>query len=113
MATLDRAIEIAALAHTGQCDKTGKPYIVHPMRLMSRFLRKGNEKCAIVAALHDAVEDSDWTLEALTAEGFTDEIVGAVGALTRGQAEDYGLYQSSGKAPAGALGQASRPYRQS
>lgn len=92
MATLDRAIEIAALAHAGKSDKTGAPYIVHPMRLMARFLREGNEKCAIVAALHDVVEDSDWTIEVLAAEGFTDEIVAAVGALTRGKEEEYLAY---------------------
>jgi (p)ppGpp synthase/HD superfamily hydrolase len=92
MATLDRAIEIAALAHAGQSDKAGSPYIAHPMRLMVRFVREGNEKCAIIAALHDVVEDSDWTLEGLGAEGFTDEIVEAVGALTRGEDEEYLAY---------------------
>ena len=92
MATLERAIEIAALAHAGQWDKTGAPYIAHPMRLIARFLREGNEKCAIIAALHDVVEDSEWSLEALAAEGFTDEIIAAVGALTRGKDEEYLAY---------------------
>lgn len=34
MATLERAIELAARAHAGQVDKAGAPYILHPLRLM-------------------------------------------------------------------------------
>jgi (p)ppGpp synthase/HD superfamily hydrolase len=34
MSTLEKAIEIAARAHTGQLDKAGAPYILHPLRLM-------------------------------------------------------------------------------
>lgn len=34
MATLERAIEIAARAHAGQTDKAGQPYILHPLRVM-------------------------------------------------------------------------------
>ena len=34
MATLERAIELAAKAHAGQVDKAGQPYILHPLRLM-------------------------------------------------------------------------------
>jgi (p)ppGpp synthase/HD superfamily hydrolase len=29
--TLERAIAIAATAHTGQVDKGGAPYILHPL----------------------------------------------------------------------------------
>jgi guanosine-3',5'-bis(diphosphate) 3'-pyrophosphohydrolase len=36
MATLERAIEIAASAHAGQVDKAGQPYILHPIRVMLR-----------------------------------------------------------------------------
>jgi len=31
---LERAILIATNAHQGQIDKAGKPYILHPLRLM-------------------------------------------------------------------------------
>jgi len=34
MANLGRAIEIAVLAHKGASDKSGAPYILHPLRLM-------------------------------------------------------------------------------
>lgn len=35
------------------------------------------------AALHDVVEKSDWTLKKLRKEGFAEEVVDAVDALTR------------------------------
>jgi len=92
VSTLDRAIEIAAKAHAGQADKVGEPYIAHPMRLMARFLAAGEQQLAIVAALHDVVEDSEWSLEQLAEEGFSLEIVSAVDALTRRDGEEYLAY---------------------
>lgn len=80
MGTLERAIEIAVEAHSGQLDKSGCEYIGHPLRVMAA----GNtieEK--IVGVLHDVVEDSEWTFEMLVAEGFSAEIVEALRCLTR------------------------------
>ena len=80
MSTIDRAIQIAVTAHTGQIDKGGDPYILHPLRVM---LRMRTEEERITALLHDVVEDSDFTLEDLTAEGFSANIITAVEALTK------------------------------
>src|SRR5690349_788385 len=89
MCTLDKAIAIAARAHDGQKDKAGEPYIAHPMRLMARFLASDQQNLAIVAALHDVVEDSDLTLDDLRREGFSAEVVSAIDALSRREGEDY------------------------
>ena len=43
----------------------------------------------ITGMLHDVVEDTEWTLEQLTKEGFSKEIVVAVDALTRREGESY------------------------
>jgi (p)ppGpp synthase/HD superfamily hydrolase len=84
---LDKAILIAAQAHLGQKDKSGAPYILHPLRMMLRFK---SEAEMIVAVLHDVVEDNpDWTLERLRAEGFSAEIIDAVDHLTRREEESY------------------------
>lgn len=80
MSTLDRAIEIATQAHKGQFDKSGKDYIGHPLRVMDMG-RTEQEK--IVGVLHDVVEDSDWTFEALEAEGFSPEIISALRCVTK------------------------------
>lgn len=80
MATLEKAIEIAARAHAGQTDKGGEPYILHPLRVM---LRMNNNLERMAAVLHDVVEDSDITLEKLSEEGFSPEVTEAVAALTK------------------------------
>lgn len=86
MATLERAIALAAAAHAGQVDKAGAPYILHPLRLL---LAVDTPEERIVAVLHDVVEDTPWTLEGLRAEGFTREVVDAVEALTKRTGECY------------------------
>ncbi len=86
MSTLERAIVIAAEAHAGQKDKGGQTYILHPLRLMLQ-MRTEDERMA--AVLHDVVEDSDWTLEQLRSEGFSEAVGQAVDALTERKDESY------------------------
>ena len=83
---LERAIEIAATAHRGQTDKAGQPYILHPLRVM---LGCEGEATRIVAILHDVIEDTDWTPDALRAEGASDEIIAALDTVTRRGHETY------------------------
>ena len=84
MATLERAIELAAKAHAGQVDKAGQPYILHPLRLMLS-VRTPHERMA--AVLHDVVEDTPTSFDDLVAEGFPPEVVAAVRALTKTDGE--------------------------
>jgi (p)ppGpp synthase/HD superfamily hydrolase len=86
MADLEKAILIAVQAHKGQKDRSGHPYILHPLRVMFRLHR---ERDMIVGVLHDIIEDTEWTLEELKKEGFSDEIVDAVNAMTRRTGETY------------------------
>lgn len=80
MSTLQRAIEIATEAHKGQYDKAGNDYIGHPLRVME--MGKTEEE-KIVGVLHDVVEDTEWTFEALAAEGFSQEIIEALRCVTK------------------------------
>jgi len=84
VSTLERAIAIAADAHAGQTDKAGEQYILHPLRVM---LAMENDLERIVAVLHDVVEDSDITLEDLRAEGFSDDALAAIDALSKREGE--------------------------
>jgi (p)ppGpp synthase/HD superfamily hydrolase len=87
MATLERAITIAATAHSGQKEKNGQPYVLHPLRLM---MKVEGEAAKMAAVLHDVVEDTGWTLEDLKGEGFSEEVIEAVDRLTRRKdEEDY------------------------
>jgi len=84
MATLEKAIEIAAKAHAGQTDKAGEPYILHPILVM---LRVTGSEAQIAAVLHDVVEDSEYTIEKLRTEGFSESVLAAVEALTKRKGE--------------------------
>ena len=84
---LERAIQIAVEAHAGAKDRGGKAYILHPISVMMRC-ETDEEK--IVAILHDVVEDTDWTFEALREEGFTKTIIEALKTVTKhSDDEDY------------------------
>lgn len=91
MSNLDQAICIATKAHSGQTDKAGKPYILHPLRLMARF---STETEMIVAVLHDVIEDSDTTCDDLKSAGFSDEVINAIGCLTKRKNENYDSFIS-------------------
>ena len=80
MSTLERAIEIATAAHRGQLDKAGNDYITHPLRVMDAG-KTIDEK--IVGVLHDVVEDTEWTFEMLSAEGFSAEVLEALRCVTK------------------------------
>ena len=56
---------------------------------MSDRARAQTDDERIVALLHDVVEDSDWTMKALAAEGFPPHIVDAIGCLTSCKGESY------------------------
>jgi len=86
---LQRAIAIAAKAHEGQVDKAGNPYLDHPLAVMEN-VNSIEEK--IVAVLHDAVEDSELTLEQLRSEGFPEVLVSAIAAITKIEGEAYATY---------------------
>ena len=87
MSTLSRAIEIAFFAHKGQKDKSGAEYILHPLRVMERGKTEVEKICGV---LHDVVEDSDWTFEALEKEGFSGEVISTLRCVTKkSEDEDY------------------------
>lgn len=82
---LEAAIALAAEAHRGQVDKAGRPYILHPLRVMQKL---DSEPKRIAAVLHDVVEDCGVPLAKL-AVCFGEPIAVAVDALTRREGESY------------------------
>ena len=57
-----KAMQMAFKAHNGQVDKSGVPYIYHPIHLAEQM---ETEEETIVALLHDTVEDTEITFEEL------------------------------------------------
>ncbi|MBR1447770.1 MAG: GTP pyrophosphokinase [Prevotella sp.] len=85
----DRALQIAIQAHQGQKDKSGRDYIMHPIRVAERCK---DPKAKIVALLHDTIEDTHITADFLRSEGFPDEIVDGVLSVTKREGEDYDTF---------------------
>ena len=85
--TLRKKAEIIAnKAHAGQVDKAGEDYFNHPKRVADNFYEDDK---VIVALLHDVIEDTDITLENLKKEGFSDEVLAALDAITKREGESY------------------------
>lgn len=83
---IDKAIAMALKAHKGQVDKSGQPYILHPLRVASKFT--GHHVMYAAAVLHDVVEDSEITLEEI-GNKISGEVAVIVDALTRVKGEVY------------------------
>ena len=83
-----KAMNIAFNAHLNQVDKSGVPYIFHPIHLAEQM---DTEDECIVALLHDVVEDTDITFTDLEKE-FSKEVIDAVKLLTRNKDMDYMEY---------------------
>ncbi|MBQ1328322.1 MAG: HD domain-containing protein [Lachnospiraceae bacterium] len=81
-----KAINIAYKAHDGQLDRSGIPYIFHPMHIADQMT---TEETCIVAILHDVVEDTDVTLEELKEAGFGEDIIHAIDLLTHRDGVPY------------------------
>ena len=83
------ASSVAYVAHEGQVRKgSGEPYFMHPIRVEVAVSNRG-WKARCIALLHDTVEDTPVTLDALRAIGFPDHIVRDIDALTRREGEVY------------------------
>lgn len=83
-----KAIIIAYNAHINQKDRSGLPYILHPIHLAEQM--DTEEEC-IVALLHDVVEDTEVTFKELEKE-FSKTIIDALKLLTHDKETDYFEY---------------------
>jgi len=80
------AIALAVEAHRGVMDKSGQPYILHPLRVMFRC---ETEIERIVAVLHDVVEDTGRTFDDLRKLGYSEEVIAALDCVTKREGESY------------------------
>ena len=88
------AMKIAYNAHHGQVDHGGVPYVLHPVHLAEQM---EDEYSTCVALLHDVVEDTSVSLEALK-KVFPKEVTDAVDLMTHRRGEPYLEYVTRLKA---------------
>ncbi len=80
---IQRAYEVAELHHRGQRRRSGDPYITHPLAVTTILAELGMTPPTLVAALlHDTVEDTTYTMEALR-EDFGAEVAALVDGVTK------------------------------
>ncbi|MCS6712727.1 bifunctional (p)ppGpp synthetase/guanosine-3',5'-bis(diphosphate) 3'-pyrophosphohydrolase [Brachybacterium sp. EF45031] len=90
LALVRRAYAVASRAHHGQMRKSGDPYITHPVAVATILAELGSPKEVIAAALlHDTVEDTDYSLDALR-DDFGEEIAVLVDGVTKLDKVTYG-----------------------
>lgn len=89
---VERAERLATVAHYGQTDKAGEPYINHPYRVVGHYLDRMAEarhphdtryyEGWVAAWLHDVAEDTPLDLRVLGGLRFPERSIEVVGLLT-------------------------------
>lgn len=84
-----KALQIVFDAHKDQLDRAGAPYVFHPFHLAEQM---PDEISVAAALLHDVVEDTAITFDALAAQGIPEEVIGILRLLTHDPAVPYMEY---------------------
>jgi guanosine-3',5'-bis(diphosphate) 3'-pyrophosphohydrolase len=90
---LRRAYLFSAREHRGQIRKSGEPYLVHPLEVANILAElKLDPVCVATGLLHDIVEDTRTSVEAIE-EYFGPEIAHLVDGLTKISELDHAPYE--------------------
>lgn len=89
---LGKMLVIATNAHAGQFDRGGRPYILHPLKVM-HYLRSDDEELMCIALGHDVVEDTSVTFDELREAGMSIRVIEGIRALTKVEGESYDDYK--------------------
>src|SRR5215471_18135315 len=80
---LRRAYVFSAREHKGQVRRSGEPYLVHPLYVASILADlKADDVAIVVGLLHDVLEDTLTTREAIAGQ-FGEEVAELVDGLTK------------------------------
>ena len=89
---LSNMLVLATNAHAGQFDKSGSPYILHPLKVM-HYLKTDDEELNCIALGHDVVEDTDVTYAKLREVGMSERVINGIRALTKVPGETLDEYK--------------------
>lgn len=79
---LNMMLVLATNKHSGQFDRGGAPYILHPLKVMY-YLKSDDEELQVIALGHDLVEDTGVTYAELREMGFTERVILGIKAMTK------------------------------
>lgn len=101
MSQLANMLMIATQRHDGQFDKGGKPYILHPLKVM-HYLKTDDEELQCIALGHDLIEDTfdgmGDGVRFLQSRGFSNRVIDGICSLTKRKGESYDQYKAVVKA---------------
>lgn len=89
---LDKMLVIATNAHSGQFDRGGNPYILHPLKVM-HYLKTDDEELMCIALGHDVIEDTKVTYRDLRDAGISERVIAGIRALTKLPGQTYDEYK--------------------
>jgi (p)ppGpp synthase/HD superfamily hydrolase len=98
---LSKMLVLATTKHAGQFDRGGRPYILHPLKVM-HYLKTSDDELNCIALGHDLVEDTDVTYCELYEMGMSARVVDGIRALTKVPGETHDEYKGRVKANADA-----------
>ena len=85
---------IATNAHSGQFDRGGNPYILHPLAVMY-YLKTNDEELMCMALGHDLIEDTSVTYKDLREAGISERVIDGIRALTKQPGQTYDEYKQN------------------
>jgi len=91
-------IAIAADKFKNILDKSGRPYILHCMKVLHYLPRDSDDELGQIAIGHDLFEDTDVTAQHLRELGFSERVISGIMAMTKHRGQSYEEYKSAVKA---------------
>ena len=89
---LGTMLVIVTNAHSGQFDRGGAPYILHPLKVM-HYLKSDDEELMCMALGHDVIEDTATTYRDLREAGISERVIDGIRALTKVPGLTYEEYK--------------------
>ena len=90
---LGTMLVIVTNAHSGQFDRGGAPYILHPLKVM-HYLKSDDEELMCMALGHDVIEDTEVTYRDLRDAGISERVIAGIRALTKLPGQTYEEYKA-------------------